>query len=572
MEIRKMSDLFWKVSPNLFYSSILLAVCTGLCYSLLVPFVVYAASTNTFGSPTLEVKDFSFFDSPTSDMARLFLVTCLCIIVIKSLSRIISAYIALKASMEHRFSLYNRIQRLPYISLEQIGHARLINLLTVDVPAVTNAAMGLPIIWVSSVTILGTLGYLVYLDAKVFVFVLSCLGIAMITYQVPMLFGHRYYARSRDQQDRIQEGYKGLIFGSKEMKLNREKAKEFCQDELIEPDFKVLRYDLKGVSIVTFAENYGEIISFLVIGIVVFHFPYVFQLNQQEMFGIVMALLYLTGPVGVILSSIGAMQQGRVSLRKIVAFYSRLVEEGSSCSCAALDDWNSIQLRNVTFRYSDEGFCLNKISAEFRKGQVTFIVGGNGSGKSTLSKILSLHYRATFGEIQFGHQIVGDNNISTARESIGAIYSDFYVFPRLYGNPDLGRIESYIRFLGLDKKVSVVNGRFSTTDLSDGQKKRLALLALLLEDRPVCIFDEWAADQDPEFREIFYLSIIPELRSLGKVVIIVSHDDRYFDCADQIIVMDQGSVREVIEKTQLAEGQKDSANTAYNQHFSEKSI
>ncbi|MFD1905689.1 ATP-binding cassette domain-containing protein [Paenibacillus rhizoplanae] len=64
-------------------------------------------------------------------------------------------------------------------------------------------------------------------------------------------------------------------------------------------------------------------------------------------------------------------------------------------------------------------------------------------------------------------------------------------------------IDRYLKMLDLDGKVSIDNGRFSTLKLSGGQRKRLALLICYLEDRPIYLFDEWAADQDPEFRKFF---------------------------------------------------------------------
>ncbi|MCB1035646.1 MAG: cyclic peptide export ABC transporter, partial [Acidobacteria bacterium] len=74
------------------------------------------------------------------------------------------------------------------------------------------------------------------------------------------------------------------------------------------------------------------------------------------------------------------------------------------------------------------------------------------------------------------------------------------------------------------------------------QRKRLALVTALLEDRPVYLFDEWAADQDPEFKEVFYHQLLPELKARGKTAIVISHDDRYYDVADRVVKLDTGRV------------------------------
>jgi putative ATP-binding cassette transporter len=104
------------------------------------------------------------------------------------------------------------------------------------------------------------------------------------------------------------------------------------------------------------------------------------------------------------------------------------------------------------------------------------------------------------------------------------------------------RAKEYLSDLGLNLKVSIVNGKFSTINLSQGQRKRLALLVAYLEDRPIYLFDEWAADQDPRFKETFYRSLLPDLKERGKTIILISHDDRFYDVGDRIITLDSGIV------------------------------
>ena len=130
------------------------------------------------------------------------------------------------------------------------------------------------------------------------------------------------------------------------------------------------------------------------------------------------------------------------------------------------------------------------------------------------------------------------------------MFSDFRLFDHSYGlsHIDQGRMTELLEKMGLRGKTALVDGRFSTTDLSTGQKKRLALVISILEDRPVMIFDEWAADQDPNFRKVFYHDILPELKALGKTVIAITHDEKYFDCADQHFHMSEGQLEEITER------------------------
>ena len=320
MKLNRISDLFWQISPNLFFISIILGVITGLCYALLIPFVIFATGADISINTQLSVENYGFFQSPTSDLAKLFLFTCIGIILIKSISTVLSMYIAEKASVEHRSRLYKRINALSYAHLEKIGQARLINLLNIDIPALTNAASMLPFIWINIVTIFGTLGYLIYLNIKVFIFVVICLVVAIITYQLPVFLGVRFFSKARDHYDKVQEGVKGLVYGAKELKLNQGHAEEYISEELLSPEKQAFQGNIKAKSIFVFAEVYGEMISFLVIAVVIFHLPYIYLLTTFELFGIVMALLYLTGPVDVVLKGLQGVQQGKVALNKIKKF------------------------------------------------------------------------------------------------------------------------------------------------------------------------------------------------------------------------------------------------------------
>ena len=92
------------------------------------------------------------------------------------------------------------------------------------------------------------------------------------------------------------------------------------------------------------------------------------------------------------------------------------------------------------------------------------------------------------------------------------------------------------------KRDELDAGQVDLQGLVTGQRKRLALIVALLEDKPIYVFDEWAADQDAEFRQRFYEQIIPDLVARGKTVIAVTHDDRWFHKCDQLLKLDYGKL------------------------------
>ncbi|MBL1077998.1 ATP-binding cassette domain-containing protein [Nocardia sp. 2] len=191
------------------------------------------------------------------------------------------------------------------------------------------------------------------------------------------------------------------------------------------------------------------------------------------------------------------------------------------------------------------GFQLGPIDLSFEPGQITFIVGGNGSGKSTLAKLITGLYVPRDGHLTLNGERIGHDNIEWFRQNSSAIFTDFHLFEDYLGfnRPDLdGEVRRYLHELQIADKVTVENGKLSTINLSQGQRKRLALLTALLEDRSILLFDEWAADQDPRFREVFYREILADLKARGKTVIVITHDDRYFGLADQLVKLDFGRV------------------------------
>ena len=128
------------------------------------------------------------------------------------------------------------------------------------------------------------------------------------------------------------------------------------------------------------------------------------------------------------------------------------------------------------------------------------------------------------------------------RQLFSTIFSDYYLFDDLAYGALPEEAAPYLARLGIAHKVSIDGDRFSTTDLSTGQRKRLALVQAWLERRPVIVTDEWAADQDPDFRRVFYEELLPEMKRQGRTLIVVSHDDRYFHVADRVIHMANGQI------------------------------
>jgi putative ATP-binding cassette transporter len=259
----------------------------------------------------------------------------------------------------------------------------------------------------------------------------------------------------------------------------------------------------------------------------------------------------MMGPVWSVIESWPIFAQGQLALRKIEALRLSLGATDESTLPTTHPSpqlWQRLDLKGVRFAYADaneNGFVLGPLDFTLRRGEVVFLVGGNGSGKSTFVKVLTGLYPPQEGMIRLDGHNITEANREWLHSHFSVIFSDFYLFHRLLGleEPELdARARDYLVRLELEDKVKIHQGVLSTTALSQGQRKRLALLTAFLEDRPIYVFDEWAADQDPHYREIFYNHLLPDLTARDKTIVVISHDDRYYHRGDRIVKIEYGGL------------------------------
>lgn len=538
-------------APNKVFVSILLGAFSGVVYSMLIPLLTSALQP---GDARLEVASSAPYrlfnvEIANAPIALLFGLACLLIVACRTLSQVTLTGVAMNAASNLRTRLYDRIAQAPVAALERIGSARLVNTINSDVPRVIIGAQAVPELLVSSVTVIGMLSFLLYLNADVFWFVLKCIFFGALTYEIPLIFGKRYFVRAGRSADLLQKSVDGLIRGIKELKLNDAKRRAYFESDLLSNESSLLHAQKSGNIVMTLANSYGDMICFFAIGAITFIFVNYHAINTEQMIGVTMALLYITGPISAILNRIPHLAMARVAFGRVMALLAELPDEDIAPP-GPVQSWQKLRLHQVCYQHhatdDTQGFQVGPLDLEFNKGEVTFIVGGNGSGKSTLCKLITLHYPTTSGAIYFGDSLITNDSINTYRQEISAIYSDYFLFDRVLGKRvEQAEVDHYLAVLKLDKKVEYKDGKFSTLSLSDGQRRRMALVTAFIEDKALYLFDEWAADQDPSFKNAFYHEILPSLKARGKAVLVITHDDRYFHLADKVITMADGLVQEV---------------------------
>jgi putative ATP-binding cassette transporter len=406
---------------------------------------------------------------------------------------------------------------------------------------------------INAAVTVGCLIYLGWLSWVVLLMVLGFMAIGIVTYQLPLLKATRYLRDAREDEDTMFKSFHALTDGAKELKLHQERRNAFIS-ELLEPVAKRFRKKvIIALTTFTAAASWGQILFFVLIGLILFLVPRFQSVSENTLVGYTIVLLYMMSPLQVILNALPGLGRANISLQKVESLGLSFAGESykAPAKAPALNSlaWRRLELKGVTHVYhredDDSSFTLGPIDLCFRPGELVFLIGGNGSGKTTLAKLLVGLYTPEAGEVRLDERVITDESRDGYRQSFSVVFSDFYLFDRLLGlnKPDLDlRARDFVARLQLSNKVSVQNGALSTTELSQGQRKRLALLTAYLEDRPIYVFDEWAADQDPVFRDIFYYELLPHLKAKGKTVIVISHDDRYYHLGDRLIKLDYGQV------------------------------
>jgi putative ATP-binding cassette transporter len=474
-------------------------------------------------------------------------------VLLNFLSQVLVSVISQRAIARLRSDLVRKIIAVPLRRLEEIGAGRLMVVLGEDVLTVAEALLLLPNFAVNLAMLGGGAVYLCWLSWKVALGFFALIVLGAVSYRMLVVGGFGHLRLARDEAGRIYSHFRALTEGIKELKLHRSRRGKFLT-ECIEPATgRFARHNIAAELRFMLAHGWGQLLFFGLVALILFLLPKMEHLSPRAFTGYIVATLYLMGPLTGVLGVIAAIGRANVALEKIQQLGLSLVTRGAEeCSLARPEHqvgFERLELVGVTHQYhhekDDSHFMLGPLNLVFQPGELVFIVGGNGSGKSSLAKIITGLYPPETGHLRLDGVPVDDANRDDYRQLFSAVFADFYVFETLLGldgaNLD-GQAESYLTELHLDHKVKVCGGRLSTVELSQGQRKRLALLTAYLEDRPIYLFDEWASDQDPQFKEIFYHQILPDLKARGKAVVVITHDDRYFHCADRILKLDFGKL------------------------------
>lgn len=454
---------------------------------------------------------------------------------------------------ELRLRLVDKIRRVELRTLEGVGRGHLYAVLAQET---NHLSQTFPLLVAASQSLFLLVFCLLYIAY------LSLISFLVITFVTALALYYYYHRRKalnaamlsvHAQESEMLDSLMHFTDGFQEIRLNADKNDAlFARYTRIVDDLRLLIMGIgnKWVVLLLFSNAF----LYGLLGIVIFVLPGFFNGYTEVIYKIVAAAIFCVGPVTAVTSAAPLFTKASIGLGHVYQLEDQLDHGGGLHSAqqppvpSRFSGFASITFEGIGFVYRDtaqeNGFSTGPWSLELHRGEQLYLLGGNGSGKSTALKLMSGLYPLNCGSIRVDGTAVTAETMQEYRELFSCIFPDFHLFDRLHGLEDVTpeQVHTLIDRMELSDKVSYAAGCFSTQDLSSGQRKRLAMIVALLEDREIYFFDEWAADQDAHFREAFYTEILPELKQRGKTVVVVTHDDRFWHLCDRAVTLDLGQM------------------------------
>jgi len=450
-----------------------------------------------------------------------------------------------------RNKIGNQLRQTTLSNIEKLNQGEIYTKLTVDTKKIARASISFIRAIQAIVIIIIVMMYILSFSFTAGLIFLSLFGIGLFFYQINYRLLLERIDEMTHEETKLYDDFGHVLDGFKELKLNPDKNEDFYHNYLLplSKHVNMLRISI-GKQYVDINAFCLFFLHYLLFGIVVYMLPLNYSVALR--FKIIAMSVFLYEPIEYLKVAIPEILLAKVSIHRIQDLENKL---NSFCVCSENISqtikpkivFNKLQLDNIQFRYTDqEGnktFGIGPINTCINIGEIVFFVGGNGSGKSTLLKLISGLYPPYSGAFILNDKEI---NIVDHRHLFSVVYSDCYIFDRLYGvkNFDDQLIIDLLKLMEIDHKVKWKSQQFNHSGLSTGQKKRLAFITAIIDDRPIYILDEWAAEQDPGFKKKYYTELLPMLKKKGKTIISATHDDQYFHIADQVLIMKYGQLKQ----------------------------
>ena len=450
---------------------------------------------------------------------------------------------SLKIIHEIRMTLMRSTLHKTYSEMK-IEQNILFSAISKDTVTLSYAALSITQLITLGVTIIGCIIYLSFLSWQILLFItiIASLGVGIYLLGAPINIKHMKEAR--ESEDALFYNAKQVINGFKEIKIEPQKGIDIIEGPLQSSSSMSMESYNRGYKGFYNNSLAGQFLIYLALISLLFGGTYL-NISALLLMNSIIVVLYLIGPLESTTALIPQLGEGNVAATRLIELLNKTSLQDINQNIQ--NKFQVIKYENLFYTYptstDEKGFTVGPINLSINKGEIIFIHGGNGAGKTTMLYLILNLLKPNSGYIYIDNTLINVDEKSSNLFSV--VFSDFYLFDSFYGNNniDIEKANYYLQLFELDKKVKVTKHGFSTINLSTGQRKRLALISSILENKPILLLDEWAADQSPEFRKKFYIQILPLLKSNGFTIMAITHDDKYYNIADKLYHMDYGQLK-----------------------------
>ena len=454
-------------------------------------------------------------------------------------------------SLMHTFKIriMSQVLKADLKTIDGIGRPWILQILVRDTQTVSQSILSIVQIAQSASTLFFLLIYIGFVSVPAFLIVLAASFLIFFLVSNRISKTTKAFSEAWHYEGESLKVLSDFMDGFKEIKMNSKRAAELSS-EIVFGSRKSKSMKIEAMFALVNATIAPQLFFYILVGIAVFVLPVLFKDYSNSVQSITTSIMFLVGALGGIVGNIPPLAQASASAEELLLLEEKLnkieISEENTAGDENFSAMKSLELKNLVYQYDenrgDKSFSIGPVSYIFEPGKIYFVRGNNGSGKSTLIRLLIGLYKPTSGGIYFNGGLVSQPASPAYRNLFSVVFSDFHLFKRLYGiyTADDKVISAAIDLLGMSEKTKISDNSFSDINLSTGQRKRIALITAILEDRPIIVLDEWASDQDPEFRRYFYEFILPELKNQGKTIIAITHDDQYYSMSDHLIKIQNG--------------------------------
>ncbi|MBV9297905.1 MAG: ATP-binding cassette domain-containing protein, partial [Verrucomicrobia bacterium] len=442
-----------------------------------------------------------------------------------------------------RLRIVAKIRDADLTSIEHIGRAPLYNVISTHAITVSRAAKGICSALASLALLVGASLIIIYLSPIAFVILIGAVALIFLMIKINWARISSILIEATRQDNKFVQGFGHLMDGFKELKTNSAKFRDFLGGHLkpLVTEAKDLR--TKAGLLIVRRVLFFHCSVYIILAAFIFLLPVLSPAEAPKLAKLTIFVVFIFGPLNQAVGVYPLFNEAAASIKEIQrveqqldSIYERGLADPVATTVPVLS-FDTLRCTALAFSYRDErgqpSFSLEPFDFELSTGELVFITGGNGSGKSTFLKVLVGLYPPASGTIAVDGMLIDRDNRQSYRNLFSAIFSDFHLFDRLYGIEEVDRVKlhSLLEMTDLAGKTSIVDHQITSLNLSSGQRKRLALVLSVLEDKPILLLDEWAAEQDPPFRRKFYREILPWLKQQQKTVVAVTHDDDHYEVA-----------------------------------------